>query len=327
MNFNISQCSFLLKALAVLFISSCATAQDYPNKPIRLVVGYAPGGPTDVIARIVGQDISASLGQPVVIENRAGANGNIGTEMVAKSPADGYTLIVNTLSHNVNPLLHPETAKYDPVRDFAPVSLAVVLPQLLVVANDAPFNTVADIIRAAKTTAGSISYGSAGEGGSAHLLGELLAQKSGSRMTHVPFKGNAPALTEVMSGRVSYMFYPMIGVNNFVTEKKLRVLAVTTSKRGTDFPNVPTMAEVGFPGFDEYAGPVGFLAPAGTPQPVIQKLSAAIRASLAKPAIRERLSNLGGVVVGSVPEEYKQWLKGDQERWALLVKALQNTGK
>lgn len=319
--------ALLVAGLAAATASPLASyAQDFPNKPIKLVVGYAAAGPTDVIARIVGQEISTTLGQPVVVDNKAGANGNIGTEFVARAPADGYTLIVNTLSHNVNPLLNPSMVKYDPVKDFTPVSLAVVLPQLLVVANDSPFQTLADLVKAAKASPEKVSYGSAGNGGSAHLSAELLAQRAGAKMTHIPFKGNGPALTEVMAGRVDFMFYPMIGVANHVAEKKLRILGVTTEKRHPDFPNVPTMAEAGFPGFEAYVGPVGFLAPAGTPAPVVQKLSTAIRAALAKPEVRTRLRGLGAVVVGSTPDEYREWLKGDAQRWSQLIKAAQIKG-
>lgn len=296
-----------------------AQAQDYPTHPIKFVVGYAPGGPTDVIARIIGEQVGSTLGQPVIIDNKAGANGNIGTEFVAHSDPDGYTLIVNTLSHNVNPLLNPGITHYDPVKDFVPVSLAVVLPQLLVVPYNSPYKTLADLVKAAKADPDKLSFGSAGNGGSAHLAGELLAQRSGTKMLHVPFKGNGPALTEVMSGRVSFMFYPMIGVGSYVQEKKLRILAVTTEKRHADYPTVPTMAEAGFPGFEQYIGPVGFLAPAHTPEPVIAKLSNAIRAALAKPEVREKLRGLGAVVVGSTPAEYREWLKGDAQRWKQLI--------
>lgn len=306
---------------ATAFAAGAAFAQDnFPSKPIHFEVGYAAGGPTDVIARLIAQEVSASLGQPVIVENRAGANGNIATEYVAHQPADGYTLIVNTLSHNVNPLLQPQIAKYDPVKDFTPVSLTVVLPQVLVVGENSPYKTVADLVNAAKANPGKVSFGSAGAGGSAHLAGELLALRSGAKMTHVPFRGNAPALTEVMSGRVSYMFYPMIGVKNYVEQHKLRVLAVTTAKPDPDYPGVPTMAEAGYPGFEKYVGPVGFLAPAGTPPAVIEKLGNAIRNATLKPAVRDRLHALGGVVVGSTPEEYREWLKGDQQRWAELIK-------
>jgi tripartite-type tricarboxylate transporter receptor subunit TctC len=317
----------MIAAMAIATTSSLtAMAQDFPTKPIKFVVGYAAGGPTDVIARIVGQEISTTLGQPVVVENRAGANGNIGTEFVARSPADGYTLIVNTLSHNVNPLMNPGVVKYDPVKDFTPVSLAVILPQLVVVANDSPFQTLDDLVKAAKASPEKISYGSAGNGGSAHLAAELLALRASAKMTHIPFKGNGPALIEVMSGRVSFMFYPMIGVANHVADKKLRILGVTTEKRHADFPNVPTMAEAGFPGFEAYVGPVGFLAPAGTPAPAIQKLTTAIRAALTKPELRDRLRGLGAVVVGSSSDEYRDWLKGDSQRWSQLIKTAQIKG-
>ncbi len=319
--------AMLVATLAAVVASPfLASAQDFPNKPIKLVVGYAPAGPTDVIARIIGQEISTTLGQPVVVDNKAGANGNIGTEFVARAPADGYTLIVNTLSHNVNPLMNPGVVKYDPVKDFTPVSLAVVLPQLLVVANDSPFQTLADLVKVAKASPEKVTYGSAGNGGSAHLAAELLAQRAGAKMTHIPFKGNGPALTEVMSGRVDFMFYPMIGVASHVADKKLRILGVTTEKRHPDFPNVPTMAEAGFPGFEAYVGPVGFLAPAGTPAPAVQKLSTAIRAALAKPEVRTRLRGLGAVVVGSSSEEYREWLKGDSQRWSQLIKTAQIKG-
>ena len=308
-------------SLALLVTTAVPTlAQDYPTKPIRMVVGYAAGGPTDVIARLVAQDLQTALGQTVVVENKTGANGNIATEDVARAPADGYTLIVNTLSHNVNALLGAGKVKYDPAKNFAPVSLAVVLPQVLVVGPDSPYAKVADLVKAAKAKPGTVSFGSAGNGGSAHLAAALLELRGGVKMNHIPFRGNAPALTEVMAGRVDFMFYPMIGVADRVAGKQLKVIGITTKQRHADFPGVPTMAEAGFPGFEDYVGPVGFLAPAGTPAPVLAKLSTAIRATLAKPAIQDKLRGLGAVVVGSSPDEYREWLKKDYERWAHLIK-------
>ena len=313
--------TFAAATLALLATSALPTlAQDFPSKPIRLVVGYAAGGPTDVIARLVAQDLQTALGQTVVIENKTGANGNIATEDVARAPADGYTLIVNTLSHNVNALLGAGKVKYDPVKNFAPVSLAVVLPQVLVVGPDSRFATLADLVKEAKAKPGTVSYGSAGNGGSAHLSAALLEVRGGVKMNHIPFRGNAPALTEVMAGRVDFMFYPMIGVAERVAGKQLKVIGSTTRQRHADFPAVPTMAEAGFPGFEDYVGPVGFLAPAGTPAPVLAKLSGAIRATLAKPAIQDKLRGLGAVVVGSSPDEYREWLKKDHDRWAQLIK-------
>ena len=300
---------------------NAAAAADFPTRPVKFIVGYSPGGPTDVIARLIAQDLTGVFGQSVLVENRSGANGNIGTEFVARSPADGYTLIVNTLSHNVNPLLNSATAKYDPAKDFAPVSLAVVLPQVVVTAHDSPYTSMEKLVAEVKANPGAVSFGSAGNGGSAHLAAALLEQRIGTKMLHVPFRGNAPALTAVSAGRVGFMFYPMIGVADLVAQKRVKVLAVTTSKPHPDYPGVPTMAEAGFPGFEDYVGPVGFLAPAGTPADVIDKLSTAIRASLKKPEIQERLKGLGAVIVGSTPQEYQAWLKGDAQRWAELIKA------
>lgn len=310
----------LATAACATLLALPAQAQDFPTKPIKFVVGYAAGGPTDVIARLVAQDVQAALGQTVIVENKAGANGNIATEDVARAAPDGYTLIVNTLSHNVNAILGAGKVKYDPMKDFAPVSLAVVLPQVLVVGPESKYATVADIVKAAKAQPGVVTFGSAGNGGSAHLSAALLEQRAGVKMNHIPFKGNGPALTEVMAGRVDFIFYPMIGVADRVAQKQVKVLAITTKQRHPDFPGVPTTAEAGFPGFEDYVGPVGFLAPAGTPEPVLNKLSNAIRASIAKPAVQDKLRALGAVVVGSTAAEYRSWLKQDHDRWAQLIK-------
>ena len=213
----------LVRRALVLCITLCASlafAQDFPAKPLRLVIGYAAGGPTDVIGRLIAQDMAASLGQPVVVENKTGANGLIGTLEVKKAPADGYTLLVTTLSHNVNAILLGDKKPYDPLKDFTPISLVAFLPMVMVTAADSPFNTVQDVISAAKGRPGEISYGSAGNGGSAHLAGALLATLTHTQMTHVPFRGNAPALTAVMAGRVSYMFYPMIGITEQIAQKR-----------------------------------------------------------------------------------------------------------
>ena len=296
-------------------------AQDFPAKPVRLVIGYAAGGPTDVIGRLLAQDMAASLGQPVVVENKTGANGLIGTLEVKKAPGDGYTLLVTTLSHNVNALLMADKKPYDPIADFTPITLVAFLPMVMVTAGDAPFNSLQDVIKAAKAKPGEISYGSAGNGGSAHLAGALLATLTDTRMTHVPFRGNAPALTEVMAGRVSYMFYPMVGIAEQVQQKRLKALAVTTPQRHPDYPGVPTTAESGLPGFEEYAQGLGVVGPAGIPAPVITKLNTAVRSSLDKPETAQRLKQLGAVVHGSSPAEFKKWIGEDAERWARVIKA------
>jgi len=312
---------FFLACIAAL-AGAAASAQDYPAKPLRLVVGFAAGGPTDVIARVIAQDMAMALGQGVVVENKTGANALIATQEVKRAAPDGYTILMTTLSHNVNAILLADRKPYDPIKDFAPVSLVSFLPLVMVTRADAPFSSVQDVVQAAKAKPGEVSYASAGNGGSAHLAAALVETLSGTRMTHVPFRGNAPALTEVMAGRVSFMFYPMVGIADQVAQKRLKALAVSTEKRHPDYPAVLTMAESGFPGFEQYTQGLGVVAPANTPAPVIDKLNAAIRASLAKPETKERLKGLGAITQGgSSPAEFRAWLQTDAERWARVIKA------
>ena len=301
-------------------IASHAHAQQYPSRPIRVLVGFAAGGPTDVIARVLAQDMTPVLGQTIVIDNRTGANSLIATETVARATPDGHTLLFASLSHNVNHILL-EKKSYHPLRDFTPISLTAVLPLLLVTRPETPAKTVAELIEMAKAKPGTVTYGSAGNGGSAHLAAALLETSSGARMTHVPFRGNAPALVDVMSGQVTFMFYPMIGIAEHVAAKRLKVLAVGTGKRHSDYPGVPTMAEAGFPGFEETAPWVGMLGPAGTPAAIVNRLSDEIRKSLAKPEVTQRLVALGANKVGSTPAEFVEFLKKDAERWARVIKA------
>ena len=307
-------------AFAGALACACAAAQDFPVKPIRVVVGFAAGGPTDVIARIIAQDMTAMFGQSVIVDNRTGANSLIATELVAGATPDGYTLLFASLSHNVNAILL-SNVKYGPLRSFAPVSLAAVLPLLLVTRPDAPFNTVEELVRLAKAKPGELTFGSAGNGGSAHLAAALMQTTSGTKMTHVPFRGNAPALAEVLAGRVTFMFYPMIGIQDFVAAKRLKVIAAGTPKRHPDYPSVPTMAESGFPGFEETAPWVGLLAPAGTPAAVVNKLNDALRKSIARPESRKRLEALGAINVGDSPAEFTAFLKKDWDRWSRVIKA------
>ena len=302
-------------------ISAPAHAQDYPTKPIRILIGFAAGGPTDVIARIVAQDLTVAFGQSVIVENRAGANSLIATDAVARAPADGYTLIGATLAHNINPILMADKAKYHPIKDFSTISLAATVPMIAVTGFDSPIRSIPDLVAAAKAQPGAVTYGSAGHGGSAHLAAALLGNLTGTQMTHVPFKGNAPAMTEVIAGRVSFMFYPMVGVADQVAQKRLKALAVTTPKRHPDFPSVPTMAELSYAGFEDYTPGIVFLAPANTPPAIVNKLAEGIRASVAKPETRERLRALGAVAAGLSPAETVAWLQMDYDRWARLIKA------
>jgi len=309
-----------LALLGALGASGAAWPQAFPNKPLRILVGFAAGGPTDVIARVLAQEMTQSLGQSVFVENRTGANSLIATEAVAHSAPDGYTLLFASLSHNVNPLLMKKTG-YDPLGDFAPISMTATLPMVVVVGSGSPANSVKDLVAAAKADPGKVSFGSAGNGGSAHLAGALLQVQAGAQFTHVPFRGNAPALTDVIAGNVSFMFYPIIGIADFMNQKRVKVLAVGTPARHPDFPGVPTMLELGYKGFDETAPWVGMLAPAGTPAPVVQKIYESMNAALAKPEVRERLRSLGAVIVSDKPAEFRAFLVKDKERWQQVIKA------
>lgn len=304
-----------------LGLACAASAQPaFPTRSIRLVVGFAAGGPTDVIGRLIAQDMSTTLGHPVVVENRTGANALIATQFVAREAPDGYTILLATLSHSVNAILLPNSS-YRPIEDFSPVGLVAMLPLIAVTGAGTPFRTLQQVVEAAREAPGTISYGSAGNGGSAHLAAALLATRSGTEMTHVSFRGNAPALTEVMAGRVSFMFYPMIGIGEYVAKGQLRPLAVSTAARSPDYPDVPTMREIGFPGFEDYTQGLGVVAPAHTPPAVVAQLNAAVRASLAKPETAERLRALGGIAAASSPEEYGEFLRADLERWRRVIAA------
>ena len=317
----------IIKAIAGVTIAAITaalaptvTAQAYPTKPIRLLIGFSAGGPTDVIGRVVAQDMSQTLGQSVVVENKVGANSLIATQDLKRAAPDGYTIYMSTLSHNVNAILLADQKPYDPIADFTPIGLVALLPLVMVTAYDSPFKTVQDVVNAAKAKPESISYASAGNGGSAHLAAALVATQSGTKMLHVPFKGNAPALTEVMTGRVSFMFYPMVGITQWVNEKKLRVLGVSTEKPHPDYPGVPTMAASGFPGFEQYTQGLGLVGPAGMKPDVVARLNQAMRASLAKPETKKKFADLGAIEAPSSPDEFKAFLVKDAERWARVIK-------
>ena len=296
-------------------------ATAYPARPVRFVVGFAAGGPTDVIARITGQDMSVALGQPVVVENRPGANAQIATELVARATPDGHTILYSALSLLVNAILLEGKARYDPFKDFVPISSVAVLPMVVVTGPASKINTLKELLAMAKAKPGAITYGAPGHGGSGHLAGALLETLSGTKMTTIPFRGNAPALTDVMAGQVTYMFYPMVGIAEFVSSKRLKALAVGTAKRHADFPDVPTMSESGFPGFEETAPWVGILAPTGTPAAIVDRLSQEMRRSLARAETVNRMKALGAITVGDTPAEFLQFLKKDYARWARVIKA------
>ena len=313
--------SFLAAAALSGIALSPVHAQDvFPSKPIRLLVGFAAGGPTDVIARVLARDMSVTLGQTIYIENKAGASSMIATREVKSAAPDGYTLLFSSLGLNVNPILLGEQAGFNPKTDFTPISNAATLPLVAVSAFDAPIKTMPELLKKAQTKAEAVSFASSGNGGSGHLAGELLATLAKTKMLHVPYKGNGPALLEVMSGRVDFMFYPVIGIADSVAAKRIIMLAVGTAKRLPQFPDTPTMAEVGFPGFEETAPWVGLLGPAKMQAAIVNRLNDAMLKALAKPDVKAQLGKLGAVIVGNSPTEFAAYLKRDYDRWENVIR-------
>ncbi len=308
-------------ALAAVAATPTLAADIYPNKPIRLLVGFAAGGPTDVIARVLARDMSVTLGQSIIVDNKAGASSMIATREVKNAAPDGYTLLFSSLGLNVNPILLGEQAGYNPKTDFTPISNAATLPLVAVTAYDAPVKTMPELLKKARTKSEAVSFASSGNGGSGYLAGELLATLAKAKMLHVPYKGNGPALLEVMAGRVDYMFYPVIGIADNVASKRVSILAVGTAKRMPQFPDTPTMSEVGFPGFEETAPWVGLLGPAKTPAPVVALLHDAMVKALAKSDVRTQLEKLGAVIVGDSPAAFTAYLKRDYDRWENVIKS------
>jgi tripartite-type tricarboxylate transporter receptor subunit TctC len=317
MTLKLTRRALSIAALACM-LAPLAQAQTYPTRPIKLLIGFAAGGPLDTYTRVLAQDLSAALGQPVVVENRPGASGQIATDAVAQAEPDGYTLLSTASTFIVNPILMNKP-KPDPLKDFVAVSHTAVLPTVLVVGQESVANSVQDLVKLARGS--HVTYASAGTGGPAHLAGALLAHSTGTQMTHVPFKGAAPAIAEVMSGRVSYTFYTMSGLKEYVAAKRVKPLAITATQRHPDFPTVPTMTEAGIAGFDNVGAWFGIVAPAGTPAAVVARLNSAIDRSLAKPEVRDRLVGLSMVPVGGPPAAFKSFLEQDQVRWSALIKA------
>ena len=308
----------LIVVLAV--VAGGASAQNFPTRPIRLVVPFPAGGTTDILAREVGQRLSVTLGQPVVIDNRPGAAGNIGSDLVAKSAPDGYTLLMCTVStHAINPNLYAKLP-YDHVRDFAPVILVAGVPNVLEVTPALPVNSVADLIKLAKEKPGQINFASSGSGTSIHLSGELFKTMAGVDMTHVPYKGSAPAITDLMGGQVQVMFDNLPSSLQQIKAGKLRAIAVTSAKRAPALPDVPTIAESGLPGF-EASSWFGIVAPAGTPPAIIARINADIDQWLQSPDVKEKLLAQGAIAAGGTPEQFAAHIRSETEKWAKVVKA------
>jgi len=314
------KCIARLAAIALFALTAVAARGDtFPSRPIRIVVPFAAGGATDLIARVVGQKLTESMGQAVVVENRPGASGMIGADLVAKAPPDGYTLLMaSTAEIAINPSLYSKMS-YDPQKDLAPITLAGVTPLILVVNPASPLHSVADIVKEAKAHPGTISFASAGNGSVQHLSGELVKVLTSTDMVHVPYKGAAPALTDVLSGQVTMFFSGMPPAMPHVKSGKLRALAVTTPKRSPAAPDVPTIAEAGVQGFD-ISNWFGLLAPAGTPPGILDKLHDEAVKALMQPAVKERLAEQGAEVVADSREHFGAFIKAEADKYAKLIK-------
>ena len=291
----------------------------YPSKPITIIVPFSAGGTTDILARVVGQFMSNDLGQPVVIDNRAGAGGNIGGQAAARATPDGYTIFMGTVgTHAINQSLYKKMP-FDPIKDFAPLSRVAMVPNLLVANPSQPYKNVKELIAYAKANPGKINFGSSGAGSSIHLSGELFKQMAGVDMQHVPYRGSAPAVSDLLGGQINLMFDNMPSAIPHVKGGKLRPLAVTTAKRSPALPDVPTIAESGVPGYEATSW-FGLLAPAGTPAPVIAKLNASILKALANPEVKKKLAEQGAEAAGEKPEQFAAFIAAETAKWGKVVK-------
>jgi tripartite-type tricarboxylate transporter receptor subunit TctC len=306
-------------AALVLAASPCALAQAWPAKPIRVVVPFPAGGATDIMARAAAQKMTEAWGQPVVVDNRPGAAGNIGSELVAKAPNDGYTLLMGTVgTHAINASLYAKMP-YDHVKDFAPVVLVAAVPNVLVVHPSVPANSVQELIAFGKANPGKLNFASSGSGTSIHLSGELFKVMTGLAMQHVPYKGSAPALADLIGGQVQLMFDNLPPSLPHIKAGKLRALAVTTAARASALPDVPTVAESGLPGF-EASSWFGLLAPAGTPADVIAKVNGELARWVATPEAKEKMSSIGAIAAGGTPEDFAKHIAAETAKWAKVVK-------
>ena len=312
-----------LVAIAAIAATGIAPAQAqdaYPNRPLRLIVPFPPGGSADILARAIGQKLAEGLGQPVVIDNRPGAGTAIGAEATAKAAPDGYTIMIGTVSsHAINPSLNAKLA-YDPVRDFTPVSLVASIPFALLVHPSVPVKSVQELIVLARARPGQLNFSSAGSGTSNHLAGELFRSMAGIDIAHIPYKGSAPALTDMLSGQVNLMFDLVLTAAPHVKSGAARALAVTGRERSAVLPGVPTVAEAGLPGYEVSAW-FGIFAPAGIPAPALARLNAEIVRIMQLQDVRDRLASLGADALSSTPEQFAAYVKDELVKWSRVVKA------
>ena len=316
------------KAIRILFslcftagaltFAGAAAAQAYPNKPLRMVVPFPPGAGTDMLARTIAAKLADSMGQPVVVENKPGGGATIGTDVVAKSAPDGYTLLLSTTSHAINPSVYAKLP-YDTLKDFVTVTQVATVPTVLVVHPSVPANTIKELVAYAKANPGKLNMGSASSGTVFHLAGEYLKSQAGIDMVHVPFKGGGPAMTALLGGQVNVLFETTLTVQPQVKAGKLRALAVGSARRAPSFPEVPTVAESGFPGFSAENW-YGVYAPAGTPRDIVMKLNTEIIKALNLPDVKERFASQGAELIGNTPEQHAGFLKTEMDKWEKIAK-------
>jgi tripartite-type tricarboxylate transporter receptor subunit TctC len=310
----------LIIGLAAVACSAVAAAQGYPTKPVRIIVGFPPGGGVDIVTRLIGSELQKALGQPVVVENRPGVAGSLGAELVAKSAADGYTLLMgNTGSLAINPALYNKIA-YDTQRDFAPVALVATSPLVVLVHPSVPATSLGEFVALAKQRPGTINFGSGGSGGITHLTAELLKMQAGLDMVHVPYKGSAPAITDLVGGQLQMMVEGIPLAAPYVQSSKLRALAVTSAKRSSSLSDVPTVAEAGFPELVVTAW-YGLVVPASTPAAVVARLNETVNAVLAESAFKDKLLQNGADAAGGTPAQFGDLLRRELALWAKAVKA------
>ena len=311
--------ALLALPLAILVGPAPAAAQAFPNKPVRLVVPFPPGGPLDTVGRALAQKLTEAWGQSVIVDNRPGAGGNIGADLVAKAAPDGYTVVMGALStHAVNPSLYAKMP-YDAMKDFAPITLVAITPNVLVVNPSLPVNSVRELIAYAKANPGKLAFGSGSNGSAGHLAGELFKADTGTDLLHVPFKGAAPAMQALLSGDIQLMFDNLASASAQVKAGKLKALAVTTARRSPLAPDLPTMAESGVPGFDISTW-FGLLAPAGTPPEIVGRWNAEVGRILRTPEMRERLTAMGAEPAPDTPAEFAQFIASEAAKYARIVK-------
>jgi tripartite-type tricarboxylate transporter receptor subunit TctC len=327
-HFNLLRRSLVGGAVAALWLSTCGIAQaqsGWPNKPVKIVVPFAPGGTTDILARAMAPELSKAFGQQFVVENRAGAGGNLGAEVVAKSAPDGYTILMGTVgTHGINRALYAKLP-YDPFKDFAPITLVAAVPNVMIVNTDKAkalnINSVNDFIKAAKAKPGQFNMASSGNGTSIHLAGELFKSQTGIFMAHIPYRGSGPALLDMMGGSMDVMFDNLPSAMPMIKAGKLKALAVTSAQRSAAVPDLPTIEEAaGLKGF-EASSWFGLLAPAGTPVDIVNRIQQEVAKSLSTPAIKEKMLSQGAIPSGNTPAQFAALIDSEHKKWAQVVKA------